>query len=184
MDDITVIRSGRKTVALEIKTDGQVILRAPLAMREEEMRRFLQEKSAWLAKHLQLCQARRSASAAPKLTADEIQALAEKARAAIPPRVQYYAALLGVSYGRLAIRRQRTRWGSCSSRGNLNFNCLLMLAPPEVIDYTVVHELCHRKEMNHSAAFWALVASVLPDYPERAKWFKQHGGAILRRLPD
>ncbi|MDY3888895.1 MAG: M48 family metallopeptidase, partial [Agathobacter sp.] len=85
----------------------------------------------------------------------------------IPKRVAYFADIMGVDYGRITIRMQKTRWGSCSSKGNLNFNCLLMLAPPEVIDYVVVHELCHRKEMNHSKAFWREVERVLPDYRSR-----------------
>ena len=81
-------------------------------------------------------------------------ALADQAVKTIPEKVRYYAPLVGVTYGRITIRNQRTRWGSCSSKGNLNFNCLLMLAPPEVLDSVVVHELCHRKEMNHSKMKW------------------------------
>ena len=100
----------------------------------------------------------------------------------IPQRVAHYAAKLGVTYGRITIRNQKTRWGSCSSKGNLNFNCLLMLTPPEVIDYVIVHELCHRKEMNHSARFWTLVASILPDYTEQKRWLREHGGVIIGRL--
>jgi len=87
-----------------------------------------------------------------------------------------------VTYGRITIRNQKTRWGSCSSKGNLNFNCLLMLAPPEVLDYVVVHELCHRMEMNHSKRFWSLVETVLPDYREQEKWLKGEGAVLLRRM--
>jgi predicted metal-dependent hydrolase len=87
-----------------------------------------------------------------------------------------------VSYGRITIRNQKTRWGSCSGKGNLNFNCLLMLAPPEVLDYVVVHELCHRREMNHSPRFWALVEQVLPDWRQRRQWLKTHGDALMRRM--
>lgn len=89
--------------------------------------------------------------------------------------VEYFARQVGVDYGRITIRNQKTRWGSCSSKGNLNFNCLLMLAPAEILDYVVVHELCHRKEMNHSKAFWAEVEKVLPDYRESVKWLKEKG---------
>ncbi len=96
----------------------------------------------------------------------------------------HFAPLVGVSYGRITIRNQRTRWGSCSGKGNLNFNCLLMLAPPEVLDYVVVHELCHRKEMNHSPRFWAEVARVLPDYQQRRRWLKEHGGALVQRMEN
>ena len=82
----------------------------------------------------------------------------------------------------ITIRNQKTRWGSCSSKGNLNFNCLLMLTPPEVIDYVVVHELCHRKEMNHSWAFWAEVEKVLSGYKEQVKWLKENGGQVIGRM--
>ena len=88
----------------------------------------------------------------------------------------------GISYGRITIRNQKSRWGSCSEKGNLNFNCLLMLTPPDVIDYVVVHELCHRIHMDHSAAFWAEVQKVLPDYKKAKKWLKDNGSSIIGRM--
>ena len=86
-------------------------------------------------------------------------------------------------HGRITIRAQKSRWGSCSTLGNLNFNCLLMLCPQEVRDYVVVHELCHRKEMNHSERFWRELARVLPDYETPRKWLKTNGSGLIRRLP-
>lgn len=115
------------------------------------------------------------------LSNDEIHELAAKALNYIPERVAYYAEQIGVTYGRITIRNQKTRWGSCSSKGNLNFNCLLMLTPPEIVDYVVVHELCHRKEMNHSKAFWSEVEKVLPNYKTRVRWLKDEGSSIMRR---
>ena len=97
---------------------------------------------------------------------------------------EFYAPLVGVSYGRITIRSQRGRWGSCSGAGNLNFNCLLMLTPPQVREYVVVHELCHRKQMNHSSQFWAEVERILPDYRQRRQWLKDQGGALIARLPS
>ena len=94
-------------------------------------------------------------------------------------RVAYYAEKLGVSYGKITLRQQKTRWGSCAANGNLNFNWLLILAPPEVLDYVVVHELCHRREMNHSQAFWKEVEKILPDYRERQKWLKDNGWRLM-----
>lgn len=110
-----------------------------------------------------------------KITPERRKTLTPLARAKITERTDYYAQLMDVSYGRISIRAQRTRWGSCSSKGNLNFNFLLVLMPDEILDYVVVHELCHRKEMNHSAAFWAEVAKVMPDYVERRKWLRENG---------
>jgi predicted metal-dependent hydrolase len=89
---------------------------------------------------------------------------------------------VGVTYGRITIRNQRSRWGSCSGKGNLNFNCLLMLTPSHVIDYVVVHELCHRLEMNHSPAFWAQVERVLPDYRKSREWLREHEKELIGRL--
>ena len=100
----------------------------------------------------------------------------------IPEKVKHYAPIVGVDYGRITIRCQRTRWGSCSSKGNLNFNCLLMLMPDEVIDSVVVHELCHRKQMNHSAAFYSEINKVFPAYKQCQKWLKENGGKIMRKI--
>ncbi len=116
-------------------------------------------------------------------TQEEIKSLKERALRVIPERVRYYAPTIGVDYGRITIRTQKTRWGSCSSKGNLNFNCLLMLAPPEVIDSVIVHELCHRKHMNHSKAFYAEVEKVFPEYKKWHKWLKDNGAAMIKRLP-
>lgn len=117
-----------------------------------------------------------------RLTMEDIRSLAQEALQVIPERVAHYAPLVGVSYGRITIRNQRSRWGSCSSKGNLNFNCLLMLAPIEVIDSVVVHELCHRLEMNHSKRFYAHVRRVYPEYDRYHAWLKENGAAIMRRM--
>ena len=117
-----------------------------------------------------------------RLTQSELDALKKDAKRLIPERVRYYAARLGITYGRVAIRAQHSRWGSCSSKGNLNFNCLLMLTPPEVIDSVVVHELCHLKEMNHSRRFYDEVYRVYPEYDKWHRWLSDHGGAIMKRV--
>ena len=115
------------------------------------------------------------------MTETELKELAERARRCIPERVRYYAPKVGVDYCSITIRCQKFRWGSCSGRGNLSFNCLLMLTPPEVIDSVVVHELCHRKEMNHSAAFYAHVLRVFPEYRTWRRWLKDNGPVLLLR---
>ena len=114
-----------------------------------------------------------------KLSARERELLTEQAKQVFTEKVAYYANIVGVTYGRVTIRTQKTRWGSCSSLGNLNFNCLLMFAPEEVQNYVVVHELCHRKELNHSRRFWREVARVMPDYKVHKKWLKEYGGKIM-----
>ena len=134
----------------------------------------------WIETHLAKAQTKQQELASVhKLTMDEIQALANRALEVIPERVKYYAPLVGVTYGRITIRNQKSRWGSCSAKGNLNFNCLLMLTPPEVIDSVVVHELCHRKEMNHSDRFYAEVLRVFPDYWKWDKWLKENGDILM-----
>lgn len=97
----------------------------------------------------------------------------ELARQRITRRVEYFAPLVGVTYNRIFIKEQKTRWGSCSSLGNLNFNWKLILLNEELLDYVVVHELAHRKQMNHSPTFWAEVERVLPDYRERRRRLKE-----------
>lgn len=173
---VKVVKSNRKTVSIEITKDAEVIVRVPFQMPDTEIQKFLNEKSDWIEKHIQMQRLRmENAKHTKQLTEEEIQKLAEKALEVIPKRVAYYAKQMGVTYGRITIRNQKTRWGSCSSKGNLNFNCMLMLLPPEIQDYVVVHELCHRKEMNHSSRFWAEVEKVLPDYRTRRKWLKENG---------
>ena len=183
--DVTVIRSKRKTVVIQVNDDLSVTLRVPFRFSKRDIEQILKEKEPWIHKHQAEITRRTEeyeAKREPQLTYNELQELADKALKYIPERVAYYAQIIGVSYGRITIRNQKTRWGSCSSKGNLNFNCLLMLAPPEIIDYIVVHELCHRKEMNHSASFWNEVASVLPDYKQSEKWLKDEGGMLIKRI--
>ncbi|MGD9641359.1 MAG: M48 family metallopeptidase [Elusimicrobiales bacterium] len=103
----------------------------------------------------------------------------ERARAIINARAAHWAALLGVKYNRIAIKGQRSLWGSCSRRGNLNFNWRLAAAPPEALDYVVVHELCHLREMNHSPRFWAHVASACPDYKTHRRWLRDNTADLM-----
>ena len=173
-----IIKSDRKTIAIQIKPDGKVIVRCPKRMRIDEAKRFVESKSEWIEKHL----AKRTAQDVVKYTSMEIEQLREQARKLVTERVRYYAPIVGVTYGQIAIRTQHTRWGSCSSKGNLNFNCLLAVVPPEVLDYVVVHELCHRKELNHSSRFWSEVERVLPDYKAHRKWLKENGTNLIAKL--
>lgn len=179
-----VIRSNRKTMAIEIK-QGRLIVRAPMKATNADINACVLQHRKWIETHLAKAQAQQQAAASvEKLSMDDVRQLANQALKVIPERVRHYAPLVGVTYGRITIRNQRSRWGSCSSKGNLNFNCLLLLAPPEVIDSVVVHELCHRKEMNHSERFYAEVLRVFPDYRKWDKWLKENGSRLMSLMTE
>lgn len=175
-----LLRGGRKTLALQIKADGTVLARAPYRMPEYRVRQFVREKAGWIRKNQEKAATRRrpageGAALSPEKRAELLTLAPEVFRA----RVEYFAPQIGVTYTKITIRDQKTRWGSCGGTGSLSFNFRLLLAPPEVLDYVVVHELCHRREMNHSAAFWAQVARILPDYPLRRAWLKENGWRLM-----
>lgn len=181
--EYTLIRSNRKSVAIQIKPGGEVVVRAPLRLSKRNIQLFVNSKEAWIRKHLETVE--KSLDVFPeqdKFSRTELEELGEQALKTIPERVRFYAEKIGVTYGKITIRNQRTRWGSCSSLGNLNFNCLLMLTPSEVLDSVVVHELCHRKEMNHSKKFYEEIYKVYPDYDRCHKWLKEYGPALMSRL--
>lgn len=181
--DIPIIRSKRKTIGLYITPQGPEV-RAPMSMPRRQIDAFIAENEQWLRKKMEAMQASQAeAERCGLLTEADIRRLAAAAKEVIPARAAYYAPLIGVDYGRITIRCQRTKWGSCSAKGNLNFNCLLMLAPPEVLDSVVVHELCHRRVLNHSAAFYAEVLKVFPEYRRWDRWLKENGAMLMARLP-
>ena len=181
--EYTLIRSHRRTVSLAVTPEGLVV-RAPLKMPKRAIDEFVESRREWAETHAaRMEEQRRELSSIQPLTEQELRALAERALKVIPERAAHYAPLVGVRYNRITIRAQRTRWGSCSSKGNLNFNCLLMLAPPEALDSVVVHELCHLKELNHSPRFYAEVLRVFPEYHRWNGWLKQNGPALMKRLP-
>ena len=176
-----LIRSARRTMAIEVK-NGKVTVRAPLFVTDAAVRGFVLKNLGRIEAMLEKQKAR-EAEMPPveRLTQAEIDALARRAARVIPERVLHYASAAGVTYGRITIRCQKTKWGSCSSKGNLNFNCLLMLAPAEVLDSVVAHEVCHRREMNHSDRFYALLKKICPDYDRWNQWLKKNGNALMRR---
>ena len=176
----TLIRSSRKTLSIVIRPTGAVEVRCPQRCSRREIDAFVRSKEAWIRKHLETIAAK---PGTPGLSETELRELAERAAAVLPEKVRFFTGMIRVSYGRITIRSQRTRWGSCSAKGNLNFNCLLMLCPEAVQDYVVIHELCHRKEMNHSSEFWAEVEKYCPDYRIYRKWMKDNGASLIARLP-
>lgn len=181
--DYKIIRSNRKTIGIQINRKGEVLVRVPFFTSKRQINGFINSHSEWITNHLAaLNRDSAAAECCGKLSQDEILNLTEQAKHYIPLRVAYFAPKVGVQYGRITIRKQKTRWGSCSSKGNLNFNCLLMLAPGEVIDSVVVHELCHIRHMNHSKDFYAEVFRVLPEYDKLNKWLKENGRKLMLRL--
>lgn len=177
-----IIRSNRKSLGLEVNAEG-LIIRAPLQATDAEINMFILQHKGWIEKNLEkVVEKQKALEQIEPLTMEEVRSLADKALKVIPERVRFYAPKVGVTYGRITIRNQRSKWGSCSSKGNLNFNCLLMLTPPEVIDSVVVHELCHRKEMNHSEKFYAEVLRVFPEYWKWDKWLKENGDMLMKRM--
>lgn len=177
----TLIKTKRKTLSLEVREDG-LIVRAPKRTTKREADAFVRKHEAWIQKKREQIALRKERErSVPRLSEEELKALAEQAKAVIPERVAAYARMMGARYGRITLRCQKTRWGSCSAKKNLNFNILLMLTPPEVQDSVVVHELCHLFEMNHSARFYERVYAVYPEYDRWNRWLKENGGLIMAR---
>ena len=171
-------------MSLQITPDHGIVVRAPYFATNEDIRRFVEANRGWIDRNVERMKKKEAELAQnpyDRITREEILKLSELAARTIPPRVAAYASQLGVTYGKITIRNQKTRWGSCSAKGNLNFNCLLMLTPPDVQDYVIVHELCHRKQMNHSRLFWNEVEKILPDYREKDRWLKENGGQLIAR---
>ncbi len=181
--DYKLIRSKRKSIAIEIDREGTVTVRAPYRMPNVAVKAFIEDKQDWIRKHIRKAEEMSlKAIDIEPLTEEEQDELYDEAKKEIPKRVKYYAEIMKVDFGRITIRCQKTRWGSCSAKGNLNFNCLLMLAPSDIRDYVIIHELAHRKHMNHSKNFWKEVEIMIPDYKEKRKWLNTNGEEIMQRM--
>lgn len=183
--DYEIHFSHRRSISIEVGGNGIVIVRAPYAMPKSKILDFLNSKRSWIMKKVEM---RRNQCAAVKkmglFTELELNVIRKKAKEVIPERVAVYAQRGGFDYGRISIRLQKTRWGSCSRAGNLNFNCLLVLMPIPILDSVVVHELCHLRHMDHSKDFYNDVIKLYPDYRACDKWLKENGGIFLARVPE
>jgi predicted metal-dependent hydrolase len=165
MQDYTLLRSQRKTLAIEVTRDGRVLVRAPRRARQEEIDACLARHEGWIVKQLAAAGARRARFPEPDAGAEaEFRA---RAGVYIPARVEYYSNLMNVTPGHITITGAKTRFGSCSGTNRLSFSWRLLAYPPEAIEYVVVHELAHILHKNHSAAFYACIAAYLPDWRER-----------------
>lgn len=168
METYELIRSQRKTLALEITREGRVLVRAPQRLPRSTIDAFVDRHADWIARHLAE-QRRRLADAPPPPTPEEIEALKTRARAELPGRVARWSHVMGVTPTGVKITTARKRYGSCSGKDSLCFSCFLMNCPEAAIDLVVVHELCHIREKNHGPRFYALLERYLPDYRERTK---------------
>lgn len=167
--EYSIIYSKRRTISLQVKSDASVIVRAPIGCSKELIDKFVSSHIDWINKKLDIVKSK------PKidyLTDKQVKELKKSVKEIIAPIIAHYSTILNVFPGRVSINTAKTRFGSCSSNGNLNFSCRLGLYPYEAIEYVCVHELAHLKEMNHSPKFWAIVESILPDYKERKKLLK------------
>lgn len=183
LKNVEMIRSKRKTAAIQVLRGGRIVVRAPRLMPKMQIMKLLNDNALWIEAQIEKIKAREAAEAdIVPLTNEDIASLVNEAKSIIPIVTKHYAEIMNVSYGRITIRNQKTRWGSCSSKGNFNFNCLLMLCPREAMEYVIIHELCHRRYMNHSAEFWAEVGKYCPDYKTQKQWFKDNGADIMRRM--
>ncbi len=171
MPDIVIQKSFRKTLSMRFDKNGILQIKAPVFSTNYQIQKFIEKNKNWIDSQQE--QKKKSLFKAEKIP--EYKALAKQV---IPPRVSQLAKQYGFSYNAVRITSARTRWGSCSSKKNLNFTYRLALAPPEVRDYVIVHELCHLREMNHSKRFWSEVYSIMPNYKEHEKWLKQNGASI------
>lgn len=175
-----IIKSSRKSVSFSFTDQADLLIKAPRFMSDRQITALLWGRQDWLLENY------RKFSAIAKQNSrytDTQKTFLEKkyrqiAKRYIPERVAYFQPFTGGSYNTIAIREQKTRWGSCSSNGTLSFHWRLMMAPPHVLDYVVVHELCHLTHMNHSKAFWGLVEQVMPDYKRYQNWLKEHGSEL------
>ena len=163
--DYTVVRSCRRTMALEITRDARVLVRAPYRASDAAIRRFVDAHQQWIVTHLARRQDYLASHPAP--TEEEIAALRRRAKAYLPGRVAFWSERMGVVPAGVKITAARTRFGSCSARNSICFSLYLMQYPPEAIDYVVVHELAHIRHKDHSPAFYAEVSRYLPDYRQR-----------------
>lgn len=168
MAEFRLIRSSRRTLALEITAEGEVIVRAPKRLPLADIQRFVAAKEAWINKHLE-----KPRYKAPEPTPLEEAALKARAHRLLPPLAHAYAARLGLSPRYVKITSAQKRFGSCNAKGGLCFSWRLMRYPLPAIEYVVAHEVAHLKQLNHSPAFYQVLDTLMPDHRQRARLLKQ-----------
>jgi predicted metal-dependent hydrolase len=181
VDEFVEVRRSRRARrwTLTVPWGAPVALAVPSGMSDEAIEELLESQRDWIAQE----RARQVPRLRLQSGAVSEQDARRAARELVTMVAEEEAAALGVAYHRIELRDQRTRWGSCSPRGTLSFNWRLVLAPFVVLDYIVVHELCHLREPNHSPRFWRLVASRRPGWRRQRDWLNEHGPELLAFRP-
>jgi len=169
MIEYSLIYSDRRTLSLSVK-DGKVIVRAPRKTPRSIVDSFVKKHVAWIFRTLEKEEKRNEIFNG--LTNERILELKAVAKSKLAKKTEYYSNIMGIKYGRITITSAKTRFGSCSSKGNISYSYRLMLYPEEAQDYVVVHELAHVLEMNHSKRFYQIIEKVLPDYKQRIRMLK------------
>ena len=173
---ISVIRSARKSLGLEVRDANTVLARIPTRVSDRELKAFVENHRSWILEKTAVMaereENRKSTPAPPPELLSKTDRM--KIQLKIGKRVRHYCETMGVTVGYVTVKNQKTRWGSCSAKGNVNFNYQLAFLPDELLDYVVIHELAHRRHMDHSRAFWAEVEKYCPDYLERREQLKEY----------
>ena len=197
-------RSKRKSVSIAVEKDQKIIVKAPIDFSAKEIQRLIEKKADWIVEKteragkmqkerpvhnyingevfyyrgkpltLNLILNRDRNRIMVKKQADTLLVVSSAAKC-VEQKVSYFQKFIGKNIGDIRIKEQKSRWGSCSSKGNLNFNWKIIMAPDDIIDYLVVHELCHRLHMDHSKEFWESVERIIPDYKTKERWLKENG---------
>ena len=171
MPEYRLIRSARRSLAIEVTRSGEVLVRAPQRMAQSIIDRFVSSHTAWIEEKLR--HQKTLSEKYPEPDAEERAALIHAANEVIPAKVAQYAALMGLTPLRVRITDAKKRFGSCSADNALSFAWRLMRYPDAAIDYVVVHELAHIVHKNHGPAFYALIERYMPDYRDRIKLLKE-----------
>jgi predicted metal-dependent hydrolase len=171
---LNYIKSARvRRVSIVIGSSSEVNVKMPFGVSDEKARKFVESKKEWIEKTLAKFRRREKkfegALKLPKGSSADLKIYKREAKKLVEEKIQHFNALYGFEYKKITIRNTSSRWGSASKKGNLSFSYRIVMLPPELADYLVVHELCHLGEMNHGANFWALVAKSIPDYKKRRK---------------
>ena len=167
--EYTLIYSDRKTISISVR-GGVLTVRAPRRTPKDVIEKFILKSQNWIEKHIEKEKANIDKFAF--LSEDDIKRLKKEAKKYLTDKTKYYAGIMGLKYGRITITSAKTRFGSCSSKGNISYSYRLMTYPEAAREYVVVHELAHLVEMNHSKRFYKVVEKYMPDYKIRKRMLK------------